>query len=81
MGIYFDRQVVNTWETEIFVWGSENSSVMPEQGGGQGGPNLADQLILFQQGEGRLFPPNSTGTPNVFHLPAPLIEIILIPMR
>ena len=50
-------------------------SVKPEPGG-QGGhwppQYLADQLTLFQLGEGRLSPPISTGPPNVFHLPASL---------
>ena len=32
---------------------------------------LADQLILFQPGEGRLSTPITTG-PQFFHLPAPL---------
>ena len=49
---------------------------MPEPGG-SGGPlapqYLADQLTLhIPTGEGRLSPPITTGTPNVFHLPASL---------
>ena len=37
----------------------------------------ADQLTLFQLGEGRLSPPITTGTPNCFHLPASMIWILL----
>ena len=48
---------------------------MPESGG-QGGhwppQYLTDQLTLFQPGVGRLSPPITSGTPNVFHLPASL---------
>ena len=33
--------------------------------------SLADQLTLFQP-KGRLSPPITSGTPNVFHLPASL---------
>ena len=54
-------------------------SVKPEPGG-QGGhwppQYLADQLTLFQLGEGRLSPPISTGPLNNFHLPASLHLII-----
>ena len=45
--------------------------------GGPGGP-LAPPPIFFRSvnpittGEGRLSPPITTGTPNVFHLPASL---------
>ena len=48
--------------------------------GGQGGPcppppqYLAYQLTRFQPGEGEIFPPITTGTPNVFHLPASLFR-------
>ena len=52
-----------------------SDAVMPELGG-QGGhwppQYLADQLTLFQPGEGRLSPPITTGPPNVSHLPASL---------
>ena len=45
---------------------------MPDPGG-PGGPlapqYLADQLTLFQPGEGRLSPPITIGPPNFFHLP------------
>ena len=46
--------------------------------GGQGGPLpppqfLADQLTLFQPGEGILSPPITT-SPHFFHLPASLYE-------
>ena len=49
--------------------------VMPEPGG-PGGP-LAPPIFgrsvnPFPTGEGRLSPPITTGTPNVFHLPASL---------
>ena len=53
-------------------------TVMPEPGGGgQGGhwpppQYLADQLTLFQPGEGRLSPPITSGPPKFFHL---LMEI------
>jgi hypothetical protein len=44
---------------------------MPELGGGG---HLADQLTVnpIPTGEGRLSPPITTDTPNVFHLPASL---------
>ena len=45
---------------------------MPEPGG-EGRPYyLADQLTLFEPREGRVSPLITTGTPNVFHLPASL---------
>ena len=49
--------------------------MVPEPGG-PGGP-LAPPIFgrsvnPIQTGEGRLSPPITTGTPNVFHLPAPL---------
>ena len=48
-------------------------SVMPEPGGGgQGVKYLADQLTLFQPGEGRLCPPINTGPPKFVHLPSSL---------
>ena len=44
--------------------------------GGQGGQLpiqvLADQLTLSQQGEGRICPPITIGTPKFFDLPASL---------
>ena len=51
-------------------------SVMPEPGG-PGGP-LAPPIFgrsvnPIPTGEGRLSPPITTGTPNVFHLPASLV--------
>ena len=55
---------------------------MPELGG-PGGPlpppqYLADQLTLFQPGEGRLSPPIATGTPKIIHLPASLKLILKV---
>ena len=52
------------------------NSVMPEPGG-PGGPlpssqYFADQLTLFQLGEGRLSPTITTGPPKLFNLPASL---------
>ena len=46
-------------------------------GGGQGGhclppPIFGRSVNPITTGEGRLFPPITTGTPNVFHLPASL---------
>ena len=35
---------------------------------------LADQLTLFQLGEGRLSPTITTGPPKIFHLPASLLN-------
>ena len=49
---------------------------MPELGGqGATAPPKysADQLTLFQPGEGRLFPLITTGPPKIVHLPASLI--------
>ena len=47
-------------------------------GGGQGGHCLPPSIFgrsvnPITTGEGRLFPPITTGTPNVFHLPASLL--------
>ena len=52
------------------------STVMPEPGGPWGPlapPIFGRSVNPIPTGEGRLFPPNTTGTPNVFHLPASLI--------
>ena len=47
---------------------------MPEPGGGALTPQyVADQLTLFPPWEDRLSPPITTGTPNIFNLPASLI--------
>ena len=49
------------------------NSVMPEPGepGGPQDPPIFGRLVNpIPTGEGRLFPPITTGTPNVFHLPA-----------
>ena len=35
-----------------------------------GPPIFGKSVNPIPTGEGRLFPPNTTGTPNVFHLPA-----------
>ena len=59
------------------------NAVMPEPGrpGGPWPPQyLADQLTLFDPGEGRLSPPITTGPPNVFHLPASLINGYAFPI-
>ena len=39
-----------------------------------GRPIFVRSLNPIPTGEGRLSPPITTGTPNVFHLPAPLYE-------
>ena len=54
-------------------------SVMPEPGG-PGGP-LAPPIFFrsfnpIGTGEGKLSPPITTGTPNVFHLPAALTDTL-----
>ena len=55
-----------------------STAVMPESGGGgQGGigpPIFGRSLNPIPTGEGRLSPPISTGTSNVFHLPASLLR-------
>ena len=48
---------------------------MPEEG--RPGIFLADQLTLFQPGDGILSPPITTGTPNVFHLSASLLGVVI----
>ena len=61
----------NACQVMIFVY----ISVVPELGGpgGHWPPQyLADQLTLFQPGEGRLSPPITNGPPKVFHLPVSL---------
>ena len=42
------------------------------------GPQPQYQLTLFKPEEGRLSPSITTGTPNVFHLPASLISYVLV---
>ena len=54
------------------------SAVMPEPGGGAGGPlpspqYLAEQLTLFQPEVGTLSPTYYYWPPKIFHLPASLI--------
>ena len=78
---------VNTIEDLNFSFRIETYSnvynkraVMP-QPGGPGRPlapppqYLADQLTLFQPGEGRLSPPITTRPPKKFHLPASLLPM------
>ena len=49
---------------------------MPESGGG--GAGVIGRIVNpVPTGEGRLSPPITTGTPNVFHLPASLYGITL----
>ena len=50
-------------------------SVMPDPGGARGplaSPIFGGSVNPIPTGEGRLSPPITTGTPNVFHLPASL---------
>ena len=52
-------------------------SVMPKPGGPGGplAPPIFDRLVNpIPTGKGRLCPPITTGTPNVFHLPASLSD-------
>jgi hypothetical protein len=54
---------------------------MPEPGGPRGplAPQyLTDQLYPIPTGEGRTSPPITTGTLNVFHLPASLITNLVV---
>ena len=58
-----------------YVCNSNINAVMPEPGGP--GEPLAPPIFgrsvnPIPTGEGRLFPPITAGTPNVFHLPASL---------
>ena len=57
-----------------------NPTVVPEPGEGPGGP-MAPPIFCrsvnpIRTGEGRLSPPITTGTPNVFHFPASLIMLL-----
>ena len=54
------------------ITSGEDHLVMPEPEEPLAPQYLADQLTLFQPGKGRLCPTITTGTPNVFHLPASL---------
>ena len=45
---------------------------MPEPGGPLAPPIFVRSFNPIGTGEGRLSPPMTTGTPNVFHLPASL---------
>ena len=53
-----------------------NQCTMPEPGGGRGStgplPIFGRSVNPIPTGEGRLSPPITTSTPNVFHLPASL---------
>ena len=55
---------------------NQSISVVPEPGGGPGGPLTPSPPIFstsvnpIRNGEGRLSPPITTCPPNVFHLPA-----------
>ena len=52
---------------------SQCLTVMPEPGGSDWPPPIFGRSVNpIPTGEGRLFPPITTGTPNVFHLPSPL---------
>ena len=52
-----------------------HGTVMPEPGGGTGPPIYGRSVNPFPTGEGRLSQPITTGTPNVFHLPAALCNM------
>ena len=47
-------------------------------GGGPGGPLAPRSVNPIPTGEGRLSPHITTGTPNVFHLPASLLNVVRI---
>ena len=64
---------IRAFDREIY----DESTVMPEPGGHGGQwappPIFGRSVNPSSTGEGRLTPPITTGTPNVFHLPASLI--------
>ena len=72
------------YKSEQFPVTKRPSTVMPEPGG-PGGP-LAPPIFCISvnpisTGEGRLSPPITTGTPNVFHLPAALSTVQLTSIK
>ena len=46
--------------------------------GATGPPNIWQISYPIRTGEGRLSPPITTGTPNVFHLPASLFKYLFL---